>query len=114
MGWPFHAEYLVENHFCVQTRQTNSSFEPTTTIHELETSFLGSVTGSFNKFHLFLVFPEFCTFFRGPHSIQCLTIIWSLVGCLNEGEGKPYNLDVGRIAYLNQLSLTYGFVFKID
>ncbi|XP_078486601.1 uncharacterized protein LOC144745010 isoform X3 [Ciona intestinalis] len=48
-----------------------------------------------------LVFPENCTTYHGPHSVECLTTIWETKGCLNEGTKAPVKLDTTERVALN-------------
>ena len=51
-----------------------------------------------------LVFPLGCTFFRGPHSMECYRSIWDEVGCLDSGWMHPDNITYAfnqTLAYLN-------------
>ncbi|XP_078487572.1 uncharacterized protein LOC108950586 [Ciona intestinalis] len=55
-----------------------------------------------------LAFPENCPTYNGPHSVDCLTTIWNLKGCRNDGTHAPVKLPTSEqdvlVAYnLNQL-----------
>nr|XP_026693802.1 uncharacterized protein LOC113474930 [Ciona intestinalis] len=40
-----------------------------------------------------VVFPNNCSTYHGQHSVECLTTIWLLKGCLHEGTKAPIKLD---------------------
>ncbi|XP_078487506.1 uncharacterized protein LOC113474342 isoform X2 [Ciona intestinalis] len=53
-------------------------------------------------------FPENCLTYNGPHSVDCLTTIWNLKGCKNDGTHAPVKLPTSEqdvlVAYnLNQV-----------
>ncbi|XP_078487489.1 uncharacterized protein LOC100175212 isoform X3 [Ciona intestinalis] len=52
-----------------------------------------------------LVFPENCTTFYGPHSMECFTNLWYINGCLVEGTKDPLKLDQEEKETLDSLTL---------
>lgn len=59
-------------------------------------------------FLTFADLPDTCPTYNGPHSIDCLKTVWSLVGCLPEGKKFPDNLFASEIASL--AALTYRLI----
>ena len=53
----------------------------------------------------FLVFPEGCTFYRGPHSMECYRTIWKNIGCLESGWKHPDNFTGAYNFSLSVLNL---------
>nr|XP_026695983.1 uncharacterized protein LOC108950895 isoform X20 [Ciona intestinalis] len=52
-----------------------------------------------------LVFPDNCDTYYSPHSVECLTTIWELKGCLSEGTKAPVKLDHGENEALDLLNI---------
>ena len=52
-----------------------------------------------------LGFPEACQFFRGPHSIACLSTIWTEVGCTEDGWSHPLTMTPHRHAFLQRKTI---------
>uniref|UniRef100_UPI000EF458B6 uncharacterized protein LOC113475491 n=1 Tax=Ciona intestinalis TaxID=7719 RepID=UPI000EF458B6 len=52
-----------------------------------------------------LVFPDDCDTYYGPHSLECLTNLWLINGCLSEGTEAPFKIDLKEKDYLDLLSL---------
>jgi len=60
------------------------------------------------SFHLafrFTVFPEGCSYFRGPHSQLCFESIWYDSGCITEGYLHPDNFTIDDQLFFNQMDL---------
>ena len=54
---------------------------------------------------VFLVFPEGCTSYNGPHALQCLLSLWNETNCLPEGTSNPATLSRHDRFALNQLNI---------
>lgn len=54
--------------------------------------------------HPMVEYPTHCTGYYGPHSLECLKTIWTMVGCDARGTGYPPKLsptELDRITMLN-------------
>ncbi|XP_077971333.1 uncharacterized protein LOC120346548 [Styela clava] len=52
-----------------------------------------------------IVYPQHCTKYSGPHSVNCLKTIWTKVGCLEKGSKHPDKLSPAEKNRLNSLTL---------
>ena len=59
------------------------------------------------QFFMFLGFPEYCSNYYGPHSLDCLRSIWKKVGCSLFGLEEPGKLDLENIKLLQSMNLRY-------
>lgn len=55
----------------------------------------------------FLDLPVDCPTYYGPHSVNCLNIVWGAVGCLPEGEEYPGKLTSYKVDPLSKLSYRF-------
>ena len=46
-----------------------------------------------------LEFPPYCKFYRGPHSIECISSIWEASDCAVEGYENPQNISENSARY---------------
>jgi len=49
--------------------------------------------------------PEDCIDTQGPHSKECLSSLWKLIGCVEEGQGYPEKMTDATFKVLSSLSL---------
>nr|XP_039272236.1 uncharacterized protein LOC120346535 [Styela clava] len=52
-----------------------------------------------------IVYPENCTYYYGPHSVECLETIWEIAYCLPEGFKHPLKLNESEHDYLDEQNL---------
>lgn len=48
--------------------------------------------------------PIPCPTYYGPHSLDCLTMVWDLAGCLPEGEESPDKLSLSQVTTFSALN----------
>ncbi|XP_078486405.1 uncharacterized protein LOC144744910 [Ciona intestinalis] len=58
----------------------------------------------------FLVFPDNCDTYYGPHSVECFTTIWKSKGCLTEGTKAPVKLVKNETEALDLLNVDEIFI----
>ncbi|XP_078487541.1 uncharacterized protein LOC144745382 [Ciona intestinalis] len=51
------------------------------------------------------VFPQNCSTYYGPHSVDCLATVWESKGCLSEGTKAPVKLDTSERDILDVLNV---------
>ena len=64
--------------------------------------FLGTIT----LVIFFLVFPDGCTQYDGPNSLDCYNTIWQEIGCEGLGEDFPSKQPLRIVNAFKKLSLT--------
>jgi len=63
---------------------------------------------------VFLVFPDDCTSYDGPHSRKCLTPLWLEGGCLADGYLAPNNMSELEYTLWKDLPFEYVGFFVDD
>lgn len=58
--------------------------------------------------YTFLVYPENCTKYYGPHSIACLVTMWEAATCLPQGYKYPEKLSSSRVDELDTWNIRFG------
>jgi len=63
------------------------------------------------EFFLYLAFPAYCRYFRGPHSVECQATIWEAVGCRMEGLKHPFVAPPSESRIISTLTLEWVICF---
>lgn len=63
---------------------------------------------------LILVYPQNCTRYYGPHSIDCLITMWRTATCLQEGYKFPDKLTSVRLDELDAQNIRFVMLFHLN
>nr|XP_039272238.1 uncharacterized protein LOC120346537 [Styela clava] len=76
-------------------------------ILEFNNTFVSADNGDVDNqtFCLGIVYPENCTNYYGPHSVECLKTIWFFVQCLVEGSKYPEKRNEDELNHLDTLTI---------
>lgn len=57
--------------------------------------------------NIHLEYPNNCTYYYGPHPVECLVTIWLSVNCLPDGYKYPLKLNDTELDILDNMNLRY-------